>query len=107
MSNEEQEEQGLSTPTKVVAGTAIGLAVPAAAAVAKKLLGSGDDDDEGGESGESGESASGGGEKGREGRERRGGRLEPHPPLVPLGENARDRLENEVEDQDEDEEHVP
>jgi len=42
----------LSTPKKVVAGAALGVAIPAAVGVAKKLIGSDDDseqrDDEGG-----------------------------------------------------------
>lgn len=48
---EEQDvEEGLSTPQKVIAGAALGVAVPAAVGVARKLLGSdgehgGDDDD--------------------------------------------------------------
>jgi len=39
-----EDEGGLSTPQKVVAGAALGVAVPAAVGVARKLLG-GDDDD--------------------------------------------------------------
>jgi hypothetical protein len=38
-----EDEGGLSTPKKVVAGAALGVAVPAAVGVARKLLG-GDDD---------------------------------------------------------------
>jgi len=38
-----EDEGGLSTPKKVVAGAALGVAVPAAVGVARKLL-SGDDD---------------------------------------------------------------
>jgi hypothetical protein len=41
MEDNEQEE-GMSTGKKVVAGAAIGVAVPAAVTVAKKLLGNGD-----------------------------------------------------------------
>ena len=44
--NEQQEEngqEGMSTGKKVVAGAAIGVAVPAAVGVAKKLLGNGND----------------------------------------------------------------
>ncbi len=37
----EEEEGGLSTPQKVVAGAALGVAVPAAVGVARKLLGGG------------------------------------------------------------------
>jgi hypothetical protein len=39
----ESENEGMSTGKKVVAGAAVGVAVPAAVGVAKKLLGSGDD----------------------------------------------------------------
>jgi hypothetical protein len=38
----ENESEGMSTGKKVVAGAAVGVAVPAAVGVAKKLLGSGD-----------------------------------------------------------------
>jgi hypothetical protein len=38
------QESGMSTGKKVVAGTAVGIAVPAAVVVAKKLLGNGDND---------------------------------------------------------------
>src|SRR3954470_15558207 len=37
------ESEGMSTSKKVVAGAAVGVAVPAAVGVAKKLLGNGDD----------------------------------------------------------------
>jgi hypothetical protein len=43
-------DEGLSTPQKVVAGAAIGVAIPAAVGVAKKLLSDGGDDENGGES---------------------------------------------------------
>jgi hypothetical protein len=39
----ENESEGMSTGKKVVAGAAVGVAVPAAVGVAKKLLSSGDD----------------------------------------------------------------
>jgi hypothetical protein len=55
---EENENEGLSTGKKVVAGAAIGVAVPAAVGVAKKLMGDGDDQEDGG--GESGRSQQGG-----------------------------------------------
>ena len=45
MSNEEDE--GLSTTQKVVAGTALGVAIPAAVGVARKLMGSEDDESSG------------------------------------------------------------
>jgi hypothetical protein len=45
MEDNEQEE-GMSTGKKVVAGAAIGVAVPAAVTVAKKLLGNGDGGEE-------------------------------------------------------------
>ncbi|HYY63123.1 MAG TPA: hypothetical protein VE688_00810 [Gaiellaceae bacterium] len=45
---EDNENEGLSTGKKVVAGAAIGVAVPAAVGVAKKLMGDGDDQEEGG-----------------------------------------------------------
>jgi len=38
-----EDEGGLSTPKKVVAGAALGVAVPAAVGVARKLLGNDDD----------------------------------------------------------------
>lgn len=45
--DERNEDGGLSTPQKVVAGAALGVAVPAAVGVARKLLGgSGDDGSE-------------------------------------------------------------
>ena len=47
MPNENEEQEGMSTGKKVVAGAAVGIAVPAAVTVAKKLLGNGDDDDGG------------------------------------------------------------
>ena len=37
-------DEGLSTPQKVVAGAALGVAIPAAVGVAKKLLGDNDDE---------------------------------------------------------------
>src|ERR687887_1069044 len=42
----ETEKEGMSTGKKVAAGAAIGVAVPTAVGVAKKLLGNGDDGDE-------------------------------------------------------------
>ena len=43
MANENDNEQGgLSTGKKALAGAAVGIAVPAAVTVAKKLLGNGD-----------------------------------------------------------------
>ena len=46
--NEGKENEGMSTGKKVVAGAAIGVAVPAAVGVAKKLIGDSDDQEEGG-----------------------------------------------------------
>ena len=43
------EDEGMSTKKKVAAGAAIGVAVPAAVGVAKKLLGNGGDEDESGQ----------------------------------------------------------
>jgi hypothetical protein len=43
----EVEDEGMSTKKKVAAGAAIGVAVPAAVGVAKKLLGNGDDSEQG------------------------------------------------------------
>jgi hypothetical protein len=43
----EKENEGMSTRKKVVTGAAIGVAVPAAVGVAKKLLGNGDEEPEG------------------------------------------------------------
>lgn len=40
--DENEGSGGLSSPKKVVAGAALGVAVPAAVAVAKKLMGGGD-----------------------------------------------------------------
>src|SRR5436190_11646025 len=37
------DEEGMSTPKKVVAGAALGVAIPAAVGVAKKLIGNGDE----------------------------------------------------------------
>ena len=47
MAAEDEQDERLSTPQKVVAGAALGVAVPAAVGVARKLLssGSGDEDD--------------------------------------------------------------
>ena len=42
---QDTEQEGMSTGKKVVAGAAVGLAVPAAVGVAKKLLSDGDDGD--------------------------------------------------------------
>jgi hypothetical protein len=55
---EDNDNEGLSTGKKVVAGAAIGVAVPAAVGVAKKLIGDRDDHDEGG--GDAGRSRQGG-----------------------------------------------
>ena len=44
----EDGNEGLSTPKKVATGAAVGLATAAAVGVGKKLLGSNDDEDEGG-----------------------------------------------------------
>jgi len=44
MDDNENEKEGMSTGKKVVAGAAVGVAVPAAVGVAKKLLGNGDDE---------------------------------------------------------------
>src|SRR3954468_21710493 len=44
---DEQDEGGMSTPKKVVAGAALGVAVPAAVGVARKLMSGGSDDSEG------------------------------------------------------------
>src|SRR5256885_11253630 len=43
MGDNGNEKEGMSTGKKVVAGAAVGVAVPAAVGVAKKLLGNGDD----------------------------------------------------------------
>ena len=43
MDDNGNESEGMSTGKKVVAGAAVGVAVPAAVGVAKKLLGNGDD----------------------------------------------------------------
>jgi hypothetical protein len=40
------DEEGMSTGKKVVAGAAVGVAIPAAIGAAKKLIGSGDDEEE-------------------------------------------------------------
>jgi hypothetical protein len=42
--DDKRSDEGLSTTTKIVAGTALGVAVPAAAAAARKLMGGGHDD---------------------------------------------------------------
>ena len=42
--NNDNENEGMSTGKKVVAGAAVGVAVPAAVGVAKKLLGNGEHD---------------------------------------------------------------
>src|SRR4051794_1683306 len=61
----EDEEHGLSTPQKVVAGAALGMAIPAVAVVAKRLLGTGENAEEGqspeGSARESGEQETGAG----------------------------------------------
>ena len=46
MAHGEEEQSGLSTPQKVVAGAALGVAVPAAVGVARKLLGNGSEDED-------------------------------------------------------------
>ena len=51
MAVEEEVTEGMSTPKKVVTGAAVGLATAAAVGVGKKLLGSDDDSDSGGDSG--------------------------------------------------------
>jgi hypothetical protein len=71
---EEQEEQGMSTKTKLAAGAAVGIALPAAVGVARKVIGNGDDSDEqgtperttrsGGQSSSSGTSRGAGGTAG-------------------------------------------
>ena len=43
---ETDENEGMSTGKKVVAGAALGVAVPAAVAVGRKVLGGGGDDDD-------------------------------------------------------------
>lgn len=46
-SRTDEQDEGLSTPQKVLAGAALGVAVPAAVGVARKMLGgNGDEDDE-------------------------------------------------------------
>ena len=61
----EEQDEGLSTPQKVAAGAAIGVAIPAAVGVAKKLLGNGDSDEESGEEGaQESEASEGGGAQG-------------------------------------------
>ncbi|HYX76659.1 MAG TPA: hypothetical protein VE757_05735 [Gaiellaceae bacterium] len=55
--------EGLSTGKKVVAGAALGVAVPAAVGVAKKLIGNGDDQEK--SSGGAGRSQQGGGSTAR------------------------------------------
>src|ERR671936_13778 len=42
----EEQDEGMSTPKKVAAGAAIGVAIPAAVGVAKKLIGNGDSEEE-------------------------------------------------------------
>jgi hypothetical protein len=44
--DEDRSEEGLSTTTKIVAGTAIGVAVPAAVAAGRKLVGGGNGDEQ-------------------------------------------------------------
>jgi hypothetical protein len=46
---EEEVNEGLSTPKKVVAGAAVGVAIPAAVGVAKKLIGDSSEDGEDGD----------------------------------------------------------
>ena len=45
---DDDEQQGLSTPQKIAAGTALGVAIPAAVGVAKKLIGNDSDEGAGG-----------------------------------------------------------
>src|SRR3954451_22862285 len=60
----DNEQEGMSTGKKVVAGAAVGIAVPAAVTVAKKLLGNGDDEGGDDQQGSSGSRSSGGGSGG-------------------------------------------
>jgi hypothetical protein len=55
MAHEKDNDEGMSTGKKVIAGAAIGVAVPAAVGVAKKLIGN-DEDEQGEGSGQSGSS---------------------------------------------------
>jgi hypothetical protein len=61
----EVEDTGMSTKKKVAAGAAIGVAVPAAVGVAKKLLGNGDDESETGQARSSSRRRSSSGSRGR------------------------------------------
>src|SRR4051812_24443652 len=45
MDREHEDDEGMSMPKRVAAGAALGVAVPAAVAVAKKLIGNGDDEE--------------------------------------------------------------
>ena len=63
MEENENGNEGMSTGKKVVAGAAIGVAVPAAVGVAKKLIGNDDDQEE--SSGDAGRSEQGGRSTGR------------------------------------------
>ena len=67
--NEGKEDEGMSTGKKVVAGAALGVAVPAAVGVAKKLIGDSDDQEEGdgGRSPQGGRGASRSSSSGRSG----------------------------------------
>jgi hypothetical protein len=49
MAEDMEQGEGLSTSKKVVAGAALGVAVPAAVGVARKLMSGGSDDDNGGD----------------------------------------------------------
>src|SRR3954454_7475906 len=62
----DNEQEGMSTGKKVVAGAAVGIAVPAAVTVAKKLLGNGDDEGGDDQQGSSGSRSSGGASGGLE-----------------------------------------
>ena len=50
MEQHEEEQEGMSTKKKVAAGAAVGLAVPAAVGVARKLMGNDDSDEQSGPS---------------------------------------------------------
>ena len=69
MEENENGNEGLSTGKKVVAGAAIGVAVPAAVGVAKKLMGDGEEKDEA--AGETDRSQRGAGKSGGSTRSRR------------------------------------
>jgi len=62
--NANDDNEGMSTGKKVIAGAAIGVAVPAAVGVAKKLIGN-DDDEQGADSGQSDSSQESGSKSGQ------------------------------------------